>query len=109
MTLPHDAVPFLPRGVRLHDDRVRGMKMLLAPERALRLDATGAAILGEIDGATPFLARKRRRRTVAAPCRRMPSSVRRNAPFQFTFASARLERRSNGGSPRGQVPERSST
>jgi pyrroloquinoline quinone biosynthesis protein D len=54
MTLPHDAVPFLPRGVRLHDDRVRGMKMLLAPERALRLDATGAAILGEIDGATPF-------------------------------------------------------
>jgi pyrroloquinoline quinone biosynthesis protein D len=48
------AVPYLPRGVRLHDDKVRGMKVLLAPERVMKLDATGAAILGELDGATPF-------------------------------------------------------
>ncbi len=54
MTIQPDAVPYLPRGVRLHDDRVRGIKVLLAPERALKLDATGAAILGELDGATTF-------------------------------------------------------
>jgi pyrroloquinoline quinone biosynthesis protein D len=50
------AVPYLPRGVRLHDDRVRGMKVLLAPERALKLDATGAAVLGELDGRASFAA-----------------------------------------------------
>jgi pyrroloquinoline quinone biosynthesis protein D len=49
-----DAVPFLPRGVRMHDDRVRGLKVLLAPERVMKLDATGEAILGELDGNTPF-------------------------------------------------------
>jgi pyrroloquinoline quinone biosynthesis protein D len=48
------AIPYLPRGVRLHDDRVRGMKVLLAPERALKLDATGAAVLGELDGRANF-------------------------------------------------------
>jgi pyrroloquinoline quinone biosynthesis protein D len=48
------AIPYLPRGVRMHDDRVRGMKVLLAPERALKLDATGTAILGEMDGRTSF-------------------------------------------------------
>jgi pyrroloquinoline quinone biosynthesis protein D len=52
--IPTAAVPFLPRGVRVHDDRIRGMKVLLAPERALKLDATGAAILGEIDGRASF-------------------------------------------------------
>jgi pyrroloquinoline quinone biosynthesis protein D len=48
------AVPFLPRGVRLHEDRVRDMVVLLAPERTLKLDAIGQAILGEVDGVTPF-------------------------------------------------------
>jgi pyrroloquinoline quinone biosynthesis protein D len=48
------AVPYLPRGVRMHDDAVRGMKVLLAPERVMKLDATGVAILSELDGATPF-------------------------------------------------------
>lgn len=48
------AIPFLPRGVRLHDDRVRGIRVLLAPERTLKLDAIGEAILGELDGVTPF-------------------------------------------------------
>ena len=42
--------PVLPRGVRLHDDRVRGTKVLLGPETALMLDEIGAAIIAEIDG-----------------------------------------------------------
>lgn len=45
-----DDVPYLPRGVRLADDRVRGIRVLQAPERAMRLDATGDAILRELDG-----------------------------------------------------------
>jgi len=45
-----DPIPRLPRGVRLHDDRVRGIKVLLAPERALMLDDIGAAILTAVDG-----------------------------------------------------------
>lgn len=45
------AVPYLPRGVRLQDDRVRGIRVLQAPERAMQLDAVGDAILSELDGA----------------------------------------------------------
>lgn len=45
-----DDILVLPRGVRLHHDRVRGGWVLLAPERALTLDETGHAILSEIDG-----------------------------------------------------------
>ncbi len=44
------SVPVLPRGVRLHDDRVRNCKVLLGPERALILDETGTAILAAVDG-----------------------------------------------------------
>ncbi|WP_134679549.1 pyrroloquinoline quinone biosynthesis peptide chaperone PqqD [Paracoccus ravus] len=44
------SVAHLPRGVRLHDDRVRGIRVLLAPERAIQLDAVGDAILSELDG-----------------------------------------------------------
>ena len=47
---PED-IPYLPRGVRLQDDRVRGIRVLQAPERALQLDAIGDAILTELDGA----------------------------------------------------------
>lgn len=43
-------IPYLPRGVRLAEDRVRGMPVLLAPERALQLDPIGHAILTELDG-----------------------------------------------------------
>lgn len=43
-------VPYLPRGVRLHDDRVRGIRVLLAPERAMQLDGVGDAILSALDG-----------------------------------------------------------
>lgn len=47
---PED-VPYLPRGVRLQDDRVRGIRVLQAPERAMQLDPIGDAILSELDGA----------------------------------------------------------
>ena len=44
-------IPVLPRGVRLHHDRVRGVEVLLGPERTLMLDGIGHAILSEVDGA----------------------------------------------------------
>ena len=47
-------IPYLPRGVRLHFDRVRDVWVLLAPERAVTLDAVGHAVLSEIDGARSF-------------------------------------------------------
>lgn len=47
-------IPALPRGVRLHFDQVRETWVLLAPERAVTLDAVGHAILNEIDGARSF-------------------------------------------------------
>lgn len=43
-------VPVLPRGVRLHRCEIRKGWFLLAPERAVKMDQVGAAILGEIDG-----------------------------------------------------------
>lgn len=48
------AIPALPRGVRLHFDRVRDTWVLLAPERTVTLDAVGHAILSEIDGKRSF-------------------------------------------------------
>ncbi|WP_299672032.1 pyrroloquinoline quinone biosynthesis peptide chaperone PqqD [uncultured Roseobacter sp.] len=47
-------IPALPRGVRLHRDRVRGTWVLLAPERAVTLDQIGHAILSEVDGHRSF-------------------------------------------------------
>ena len=46
--------PALLRGVRVHRDEVRGVWALLAPERVLKLDDVGAAILSELDGARTF-------------------------------------------------------
>ena len=43
-------VPYLPRGVRLHECKIRKGWFLLAPERALKMDQIGAAILGVVDG-----------------------------------------------------------
>lgn len=48
--LPAEAVPVIPRGVRLHHDHVRDGWVLLAPERTIRLDPIGLAILRQIDG-----------------------------------------------------------
>lgn len=49
-------IPALPRGVRLHYDKIRETWVLLAPERAITLDAIGHAILSEVDGARSFAA-----------------------------------------------------
>ncbi|MHA6262876.1 pyrroloquinoline quinone biosynthesis peptide chaperone PqqD [Arenibacterium sp. CAU 1754] len=67
----------LPRGVRLHQDRVRGGWVLLAPERALTLDETGHAILSEIDGERSF----------GAICDSL--SQRYNAPIDAIMSDAR--------------------
>lgn len=48
------AVPALPRGVRLHFDKVRDTWVLLAPERAVTLDGIGHAILEAVDGTRSF-------------------------------------------------------
>ena len=42
--------PALPRGVRLHWDRVRETHVPLGPERALMLDQIGYEILSRVDG-----------------------------------------------------------
>ncbi len=47
-------VPFLPRGVRVHRCEVRKAWLLLAPERAVKLDQVGAAILQAVDGERDF-------------------------------------------------------
>lgn len=52
--LPDAAIPRLPRGVRTKWDAVRQTHMLLAPERAVRLDPIAAAILAETDGERCF-------------------------------------------------------
>jgi pyrroloquinoline quinone biosynthesis protein D len=51
-----DDIPVLPRGVRLHRDRVRDTWVLLAPERAVTLDPVAHAVLSEIDGTRSFRA-----------------------------------------------------
>ena len=45
-----DCRPRLPRGVRLHHDRVRDRWVLLAPERIFELDEIGVEILKRCDG-----------------------------------------------------------
>lgn len=52
--LSPDCRPRLLRGVRVKHDAVRGVPVLLAPERVIRLDPIGAAILEETDGARTF-------------------------------------------------------
>jgi len=49
-------IPYLPRGVRVHFDKVRDQWVLLAPERAITLDPIGHAILTELDGKSTFQA-----------------------------------------------------
>jgi len=46
--------PVILRGVRTHFDKVRNVWLLLAPERALKLDDVGRAILDEVDGTRSF-------------------------------------------------------
>ena len=44
------SVPKLPRGVRLHFDKVRNAHVLLAPERAFNVDDRAVAVLQLVDG-----------------------------------------------------------
>jgi len=44
------AKPFLPRGVRLREDKVRSRWVLLAPERIFEIDHIGVEILKRCDG-----------------------------------------------------------
>lgn len=54
MPIAAEAVPRLPRGVKLRFDTVRDTWMLLAPERAFQIDETAAAILKLCDGTRAF-------------------------------------------------------
>ena len=42
--------PFLPRGVRLREDKLRNRWVLLAPERIFEIDDIGVEILKRCDG-----------------------------------------------------------
>jgi pyrroloquinoline quinone biosynthesis protein D len=44
------SVPRLPRGVRLHFDKVRNAHVLLAPERAFNVDDRAVTVLKLVDG-----------------------------------------------------------
>ncbi|SDE03649.1 pyrroloquinoline quinone biosynthesis peptide chaperone PqqD [Ruegeria marina] len=44
------SVPYLPRGVRCAHDRVRGVPVLLGPERVLMLDQIGTEVLSRVTG-----------------------------------------------------------
>ncbi|WP_027236497.1 pyrroloquinoline quinone biosynthesis peptide chaperone PqqD [Leisingera caerulea] len=46
--------PYLPRGVRMITDNVRGGTVLLCPEKAIALDAIGEAILSRVDSSASF-------------------------------------------------------
>ena len=48
------AVPYLPRGVRVHWCDVRKAWLLLAPERAVKMDQVAASILQALDGERDF-------------------------------------------------------
>lgn len=48
------AIPSLPRGVRIHFDKVRDNWVLLAPERTVTLDPVAHAVLSEVDGQRSF-------------------------------------------------------
>ena len=52
--LPDEGRPRLLSGVRTRFDPVRDTWVLLAPERVIRLDPVGAAILAQTDGEASF-------------------------------------------------------
>ena len=80
-------VPRLLRGVRTKYDDVRGIRVLLAPERVLKLDGVGSAILAEIDGTRSF------REIVAALAAKFDAPPERIATDARTFLESLIERR----------------
>ena len=87
MTLADDQVPRLLRGVRTKHDKVRGIDVLLAPERVLKLDPVGSAILAEADGERSF------RQIVAALAERYDAPPERIADDAREFLESLIERR----------------
>lgn len=79
--------PALLRGVRTKFDAVRGIWVLLAPERALKLDEIGAAILSEVDGERDFGAITAR---LAAKFQAPPGQIAQDAG---AFLASLIERR----------------
>ena len=76
MTLAPADVPVLPRGVRVHHCTVRDAALLLAPERAVKLNPIGVAILGEVDGERSVAAiAERLAATYQAPLDRIAADV----------------------------------
>ncbi len=55
-TIPADARPKLPRGVRLTHNEAQGGWVLLAPERVFKADAIAAEILKRCTGEATFAA-----------------------------------------------------
>ena len=55
-TIPADAKPKLPRGVRLTHNEAQGGWVLLAPERVFKADAIAAEILKRCTGEATFAA-----------------------------------------------------
>ncbi len=87
MTLRDDDVPRLLRGVRTKHDPVRGIWVLLAPERVLKLDAVGNAILAEADGTRTFA------EIVAALAGKFDAPPEQIAGDARTFLESLIERR----------------
>lgn len=85
--IPDAAIPYLPRGVRLHDDRLRGVRVLLAPERAMQLDAVGDAILSELDGVRDLAA------VIATLCERYDAPVAQVSEDVRAFLTGLIDRR----------------
>jgi len=54
MSIPPDAKPKLPRGVRLTHNEAQGGWVLLAPERVFKADPTAAEIIKRCDGERTF-------------------------------------------------------
>ncbi len=54
MSIAPTDIIVIPRGVRVHQDKIRNSIVLLAPERAITLDPIGQAILDAIDGERDF-------------------------------------------------------
>lgn len=85
--LDDTATPRLLSGVRTRFDKVRDTWVLLAPERTIRLDPIGAAILAEVDGERPFSEIVSRLATAYdAPAERIATDAR-------AFLSGFVERR----------------
>lgn len=48
--LTKESIVYLPRGVRIKEDKVRERTVLVAPERTVALDEIGVTILAIVDG-----------------------------------------------------------